>query len=190
MLIRPFQDEDIADACNISHLTWGEFYTSESNELQNLIYKFMVEYYDLNREFSFSCIDDGYKGFLLAAHRGDTNNSYQKLKVGVESLADEKERKIALELFDYLETCGKSVKEIMTEDDIMLGLFVSIQRGCGKKLLEKLVETCQAHGIKNIYLWTDTTCDYTYYQKNNFALVKRVENFVNGKNIQTLIYRK
>ena len=144
----------------------------------------------MNRKFSFSCSDEGFKGFILAARKADVNNSYEKLKSRVEKLRDKKERQIALELYSYLESCGKSVKEVMNEDDIMLGLFVSIQRGCGRKLLEKLVETCRENRIKNIYLWTDTTCDYTYYQKNEFELVKDVENFVNGRKIGTLIYKK
>lgn len=190
MIIRNFEDSDIVEAGAIAHLTWGDMYADESRDLQNLIYEFMVGYYDLNRKFSFSCSDEGFKGFILAARKADVNNSYEKLKSRVEKLRDKKERQIALELYSYLESCGKSVKEVMNEDDIMLGLFVSIQRGCGRKLLEKLVETCRENRIKNIYLWTDTTCDYTYYQKNEFELVKDVENFVNGRKIGTLIYKK
>lgn len=190
MIIRNFEDSDIVEAGAIAHLTWGDMYADESRDLQNLIYEFMVGYYDLNRKCSFSCIDDGFKGFILAARKADVNNSYEKLKSRVEKLRDKKERQIALELYSYLESCGKSVKEVMNEDDIMLGLFVSIQRGCGRKLIEKLVETCRENRIKNIYLWTDTTCDYRYYQKNEFELVKDVENFVNGRKIGTLIYKK
>lgn len=189
-MIRNFEDSDIIEACAISHLTWGDLYTNQSLNLQNLIYDFMVEYYDLNREFSFSCLEDGFNGFLLAALKADRNNSYETLKKRVENLQDDKEQKTALELFDYLETCGRAVKEVMNDDDVMLGLFVSVKKGCGRKLFEKLVETCRQRGIKNIYLWTDTTCDYTYYQKNNFILVKEVFNIINGKEIGTLIYKK
>ena len=57
-------------------------------------------------------------------------------------------------------------------------------------LLSKLVETAKENGIKNIYLWTDTTCDYDYYQKNKFTLVKEIENQVNNKKINTLIFKK
>lgn len=189
-MIRNFENSDIVEACAVSHLTWGDFYTDESDELQNIIYEFMVEYYDLNREFSFSCIDDGFKGFILAACKGDKNNSFETLSSRVQSLKNEKEQKTALELFEYLEACGRSVKSEMNADDVMLGLFVSLQRGCGRKLFEKLVETCRQRGMKNIYLWTDTTCDYTYYRKNNFVLVKDVLNKVNGREIETLIYKK
>lgn len=189
-MIRNFEDSDIIEASAVSHLTWGDMYTHESSELQNLIYEFMVEYYDLNRKFSFSILDENYKGFLLAAKKDDKNDSFGLLKERVAQLKDIKDQKIALELYDYLEACGKEVKRNMNDDDVMLGLFVSVQKGCGKMLLTKLIETCRENKIKNIYLWTDTTCDYDYYHKNNFELVKETENRVNDRRIKTLIYKR
>lgn len=189
MIIKQFEDNDIERASQLAKLTWGDFYTQESIELQRFIYNFMVQYYDLNREYSFSIVEDELKGFLLAFCKTDfynLNGFEKRLKL----LKDKNEQKIALDLFNYLETCGKEVKNIMTDDDIFLGLFVSIQKGCGKKLLLKLVETCKENSKNNIYLWTDTTCDYEYYKKNNFTLLKEVETFINGKFIKTLIYCK
>lgn len=108
----------------------------------------------------------------------------------VKALKHKTEQEIAFDLFNYLEVCGKELKNIINNDDIILGLFVSIQKGCGKQLLSKLVETCKQKNMKNIYLWTDTTCDYEYYRKNNFVLQKEIKSFVNGKSITTLIYKK
>lgn len=72
MQIRRFKDLDIIEASKLAKLTWGDFYTQESEELQNLIYSFMVEYYDLNREYSFSIIDNDLKGILLAFCKADS----------------------------------------------------------------------------------------------------------------------
>lgn len=189
MHVRNFTDKDIIQASKLAKLTWGNFYTQESEELQNLIYSFMVEYYDLNREYSFSILDNQLKGFLLAFCKTD---SYKPKDFGerVNALKEKAEQKIAFDLFNYLEICGNELKNIINYDDIILGLFVSIQKGCGKQLLAKLVETCKEKNMKNIYLWTDTTCDYEYYKKNDFILLKELESFVNGKQIKTLIYCK
>jgi len=189
MYIRKFADSDIFQASKLAKLTWGDFYTHESEELQNLIYSFMVEYYDLNREYSFSIIEDGLKGFLLAFRKKDI---YRPVGFTdkVKTLKYENEQKIAFDLFNYLETCGNELKNLINDDDIILGLFVSIQKGGGKRLLSKLTETCKENNMKNIYLWTDTTCDYEYYRKNNFILLKEIESVVNGKFIKTLIYQK
>lgn len=189
MIIRQFEDIDIIQAPQLAKLTWGDFYIHESDELQSFIYNFMVEYYDLNRRFSFSIIENNLIGFLLAFCRTDfynQNGFAERLKL----LKDKNEQKIAQDLFNYLETCGREVKNVMTDDDIFLGLFVSIQKGCGKQLLLKLVEACKKNNKNKIYLWTDTTCDYEYYEKNNFTLLKETETFINDKLIKTLIYFK
>lgn len=189
MHIRTFADTDITQASKLAKLAWGDFYTQESEELQNLIYNFLVEYYDLNRKYSFSILDDELKGFLLAFTK---NNIYKpaKFKDKLKFLKSEAEQKIAIELFNYLETCGNELKNIVNYDDIILGLFISVKKGCGKQLLAKLVETCKEKNMKNIYLWTDTTCNYEYYKKNDFVLLKEIESIVNSKPIKTLIYKK
>lgn len=188
-MIKNFNSNDIQEASKIAHLTWGDFYTNESRELQKLIYDFMVKYYDLNRKYSFSYIENGYKGFILAAEKEDKNNCFEEFKACIQTL-NEKEQKTALDLYNYLETCGKLVKDIMSHDDIMLGLFVSIQKGVGKQLLNQLATTCIENDKKNIYLWSDTTCDYNWYMKNGFSEVKGMESLVNNKKISTIIYKK
>lgn len=189
MEVRHFLDTDIEHASKIANKVWGDLYTRESDELQNLIYEFMVHYYDLNRDFSFSIFDEKLNGFLFAASKHDKNNSYEGYLENLKKL-DEKEQKIGKDLLEYLNECGKAVKEQMNDDDIMLGLFISQEKGCGKTLLTKLTDTCKEKNIKNIYLWTDTTCDHDYYDKNNFTLVNEVETLVNGQKIRTIIYKK
>lgn len=190
MIIRNFEDKDIEQASKIAYLVWGDLYTSESQELQKLIYDFMIEYYDLNRKYSFSICDKDFKAFLLAGLKNDINNSQKDYRHKILKLRNEKEQKIAFELLEYLEHCGQEVKTIMSDDDIMLNLFISCQKGCGKLLLEKLSAVCKSHNIKNIYLWTDTTCDYSYYKKNSFDIIKETSTIVNSKNIKTIIYKK
>ncbi len=191
MLIRNFQDSDIKEASNLSQLTWGDFYTNQSVELQTLIYSFMVEYYDLNRKYSFSIVDENnLKAYLLAFTKTDNSKKLVEYKNKVQLLESKQEQQIVLELFDYLEACGKSLKEIIDENYVILGLFVSTQKGCGRMLLTELVKACIENGISKICLWTDTTCNYDYYKKNNFILKKEVETFINGKTIKTLIYEK
>ena len=188
MAVREFQDIDLKQASKLAKLTWGDFYANESTSLQNFIYSFMVEYYDLNRKYSFSITDEELKAFLLAFTPQDSymgSNFEDKIK-----LLTQEDQKTAIELFKYLEVCGNNIKNIINPDDIILGLFVSTQKGCGKKLLSKLAEVCKNSDKKNMYLWTDTTCDYEYYKKNNFILCTEFETYLNSKNIKTLIYRK
>lgn len=189
MIIRNFKNSDIEEAEKITHLVWGDLYANENSRLQKLIYDFTLEYYYLNETFSFALDENGLKGFVFAALKKDKNNSSEKFKTKINTL-NEQDKITALNLLDYVESTGKEVKGVMNENDLMMGLFISTQKGGGKMLLSKLVENVCENGIKNIYLWTDTTCDFDYYQKNNFTLVKEFECIVNNKKINTLIFKK
>lgn len=189
MIIRNFKNSDIEEAEKITHLVWGDLYANENSRLQKLIYDFTLEYYYLNETFSFALHENGLKGFVFAALKKDKNNSSEKFKTKINTL-NEQDKITALNLLDYVESTGKEVKGVMNENDLMMGLFISTQKGGGKMLLSKLVENACENGIKNIYLWTDTTCDFDYYQKNNFTLVKEFECIVNNKKINTLIFKK
>ena len=189
MIVRNFTDNDVEEASKISHLVWGDLYEKESCELQKLIYDFTLEYYYLNNTFSFALDENGLKGLVFASLKTDKNGSVENFKTKIKDLSDN-DRIIALNLLDYVENTGREVKNAMGEDDLMMGLFISTQKGGGRMLLSKLIETAKERDIKNIYLWTDTTCDFDYYQKNKFTLVKEIECNVNNKNINTLIFKK
>lgn len=188
-MIRSFTKEDIKAACNISGLVWGDTYKDASLELQKLIYDFTVEYYDRNRDYSIVYDSDGLKGFILSFQRNDEKNLYDNYESKVNLLKSKSEQKIALELYAYVENCGRIVKDLMRDEDLMLGLFVSIQKGCGRALLSELKERCTSKGIRNIYLWTDTTCDCEYYKHNKFDLLKEMSYELKGKVISMQIYK-
>lgn len=189
MIVRNFKNSDIEEASQITHLVWGDLYAKESKKLQQIIYDFTLEYYYLNKNFSFALDENGLCGLLFASLKTDKNLVTDEYKNKI-STFNKKDRKTILNLFDYVENTGKEVKKVMNDDDLMMGLFISTQKGGGKMLLSKLKETAINNGIKNIYLWTDTTCDFDYYQKNNFTLVKEFECIVNNQKINTLIFNK
>ena len=189
MIVRNFKNSDIEEASQITHLVWGDLYANESKTLQQIIYDFTLEYYYLNETFSFALDENGLNVFFFADTKKDKNESINTFKTRINTL-NEKDKITALNLLDYVESTGNEVKSVMSEDDLMMGLFISTQKGGGKMLLSKLVEGACKNGVKNIYLWTDTTCDFDYYQKNNFTLVKEFKCIVNNKKINTLIFKK
>lgn len=80
------------------------------------------------------------------------------------------------------------VKKIMPKDSIYLGLIASQKKGCGKKLINHLIKYSKDNNLGEIYLWTDETCNYKYYEKMGFNLKKSYEiNFFDRK-INTFIY--
>lgn len=181
MYVDYFRDSNISEAKILTKLVWGDFFEKESQDLQKLIYDFTFEYYDLNREYSFSITTSKLIAFLLAYKKGDKN----KIRY-----LNDSSQKIALEVFDFIEFCSEQTESLMLENDILLGLFVSTQKGCGKELLKQLRETCLKNNIKNIYLWSDSTCDYEYYLKHDFELVKEFWRSINDKQIKILVFKK
>ncbi len=189
MIVRNFIENDIEEASKIVHLVWGDLYAKESIELQTLIYNFTLNYYHLNNTFSFALDDNGLKGLVFAGYKTDKNQSIENFNARIETLPQD-DKITALNFLDYVENTGKEVKSVMNDNDLMMGLFISTQKGGGRMLLSKLADTAKERDIKNIYLWTDTVCDFEYYQKNKFTLVKEFECNVNNNNINTLIFKK
>lgn len=192
MYVNKLENNDIITAKNLSHLVWGDFYKSLDLKIQNLIYNFTVEYYDLNRQFSFGCFDSDneLKGYLLAFKKNNKEIGIHELNKIVETVSDREGRNILYEFFGFLKVCGEETKQLMNDDDIMLGLFVSTLKGGGKLLLGELVKECMKNNIKNLYLWSDTSCDYDYYQKNDFETVKSWDTVLNSQKITVFIYKK
>ena len=163
MIVRKFLIDDIKEASKISHLVWGDLYKCENFDLQKFIYDFTIEYYYLNKDFSFALDEKGLCGLLFASLKTDKNTVLNDYKNKLQSLNNNDKQK-ALNLIEYVENTGKEVKKVMSDNDFMLGLFISTQKGGGKML--------------------------DYYQKNNFTLVKQLDCTVNNQNINTLIFKK
>ena len=54
--------------------------------------------------------------------------------------------------------------------DVKLSLFISNQKGCGKLLLQAMMEEFQCRSLRHLYLWTDTSCTHEYYPQHGFTL--------------------
>lgn len=187
MEIRNFCDKDHEQAVQVVYNEWAHMFDEPEN-IKKTLYKFMISHYDLNRKYSFSVLNPDLKGFLLAALKSDENNSNENLKKELDELST-KERKIGLEFLKYFEHNECMVKKHMQEDDIMLCLFMSNLKGCGKILLKELVKVCNENGIKNIFLWTDTSCNHDYYAKNGYQKLDTY-SFLDIHLHKTFVYKK
>jgi|GEM_PF-392553 len=83
-------------------------------------------------------------------------------------------QKASLEMVKaYLEYMDKKALSFMESDDIKLSLYVSRKRGMGAALLEKLLPRLAAKGYKNLYLWTDSDCNWKWYVNHGYLLVSQ-----------------
>lgn len=83
-------------------------------------------------------------------------------------------QKVSLEMVQaYLEYMDKKALSFMNGDDIKLSLYVSRKRGMGAALLEKVLPRLAAKGYKNLYLWTDSDCNWKWYVNHGYELVSQ-----------------
>ena len=115
------------------------------------------------------------QGFLLAAPLTARDNSQGWL---LEQLQDFRldEQDLVYNYLRYLSYNGQQVRKLAQADDLLLCLFLSRKPGVGSKLLENVEEVARNHNIKNMHLWADATCDYSYYRRRGY---KEGGHFVN-----------
>ena len=175
--IERFTYNDIEEATRLTLLTWGEEMALANEKLKAVLYESMVRYYFRSSEFSYKMVDEdnSTQGFLLAAPLTARDNSQGWL---LEQLQDFRpdEQDLVYNYLRYLSYNGQQVRKLAQADDLLLCLFLSRKPGVGSKLLENVEEVARNHNIKNMHLWADATCDYSYYRRRGY---KEGGHFVN-----------
>ena len=175
--IERFTYNDIEEATRLTLLTWGEEMALANEKLKAVLYEAMVRYYFRSSEFSYKMVDEdnSTQGFLLAAPLTARDNSQGWL---LEQLQDFRldEQDLVYNYLRYLSYNGQQVRKLAQADDLLLCLFLSRKPGVGSKLLENVEEVARNHNIKNMHLWADATCDYSYYRRRGY---KETGHFVN-----------
>ncbi|MBQ4496295.1 MAG: hypothetical protein II973_02200 [Spirochaetaceae bacterium] len=147
--------------------------------------RFDVEYIIRNNifenEYNFELVKnaggaDATGGAFLAAaffaRKGDINRASEWFAEKSVKYSDE--LKVASELSRaYIELMDKQTFGLMNSDDIKLSLFVSRERGAGAAILDAACSRLRAEGWKNLYLWTDCDCNWRWYEKHGFTLVRQ-----------------
>ena len=146
MKIELFSNEDFAKAFPLAAGAWGEFYADERHWFINAVAEYILRYNYSNPSLALKAVgDDGMIHGVLFANF----------------------------LADYmLEVDGKTV-QCMSNGEVKLSLFISNQKGCGKKLLQEMMDKFRHRDLRHLYLWTDTSCTHEYYPQHGFTLVSQ-----------------
>ncbi len=154
MKIEKFTNDDFAKAASLAAGAWGEFYADERQWFIDAVAEYILRYNYSNPSLALKAVgDDGMIHGVLFANFHDDK-------------ADVSQWRLA----DYmLEVDGKTV-QCMSDGDVKLSLFISNQKGCGKLLLQAMMEEFQCRSLRHLYLWTDTSCTHEYYPQHGFTL--------------------
>lgn len=73
-----------------------------------------------------------------------------------------------------------SLDALRQEDDAYVSLFIvrsSLRgQGWGRRLLDAYRAEAAAYGSKRLYLWTDRSCNYGFYERMGFERIKEIES--------------
>ena len=193
MQMQGFTAKDIQEATLLADKIWEDEYVNFDKKFAQTMAEYIIRCSFLNEELALKITDNGImNACILASEKNDIGNYAEWLKAQYKHM-NEKELARAKAMHAYFSNVSEKVHNAMNEDDLYLGLFVSNQAGCGKILMQEIINLAKAKNLKNMYLWTDTTCDFDYYEKHNYILVDTISN----RHLQndyadyiTYIYRK
>lgn len=168
------------------------------NDSFNRLYVEMIirtNMHENGMQFQMSGKNGGSSGNLKAICFGAKLNdarSDEWYKKTLESLSYE-ERTVFENGRRYLLGMEEKTFSFMTEDDVKLCLFISLEKGWGTKILSGAQKYFVKAGFKKLYLWTDGECNVDWYFKNGFELVLEEEysDFSRpGNPYMTYVFRK
>ena len=195
-MVRKRDDFMIIKRCEPSDLVGIEkitrFYFSKEVkmdlELEQFIYHFLVQYYFYNNDLSIVLIDNDVKAFILANMKNENNDYLNIFKNTVNKLSSNN-IKLAYDYLDYIEYNHKRVLAHMEDNSIYLGLIASVVHHGGINLLTELKQLAKNKNVHSIYLWTDETCNYHYYEVLGFKLIDHYETRLYDVTLKTFIYK-
>lgn len=157
--------------------------------IRNNIYEpaFSYQLTDGNREDDCSLLAAAF-----FARKSDHNTAQEWLAAKAQGLTARQRLSLSMGM-DYLAYMDKKTLSFMHDDDIKLSLFISRKKGCGAALLAKVLETYRADGYKNIWLWTDSECNWRWYGQHGYEMVSEecYEPFSRGDAAyKSFIFRK
>ena len=194
MTIRSFQPRDIEAASFLAFNAWmAEDLPGYRPELGRFVYGYMARYYFRNSDYSRIASEDGaaVDAFLLAYRPQDETSADLWFEANI-GLLQAEEQRIATEYRTYLKTQTQRLSEAALGHYLVAGLFVSCKKGAGAPLMQKLLQQCEAEGYEALYLWADSACNHTYYEKRGFEKVgyHRDCEFVDGQKFDIFVFRK
>lgn len=192
LVIRLCTADDISAIINIVYEIWNLELPDYSVELKRQIYSFLVDYYFIDPALSFVYTENGsVKAFLFAANKAMLK---QKHDLGIKNSCEKQnlhEEQFCL-YKKYIQTNCNTVYDVMNDNDVCIGLFASNRRGSGSILLEHFERECIKIGCSHIILWTDETCNVSYYYRNNFVDIMhfKTASFLPEQKLATVIFEK
>lgn len=191
VILRDFFPEDLDMAGEIALQIWGSESGLIPDSMRKNLYCYLARYYYVP-ESPLSCaatVDGKLNAFLLASRGELVPTAAEQWIMPRLSTA---EKAIFRTYKAYIDGNQKSEAAFARANEAVLLLFASIKKGCGSMLMQEFQRRCRSCGLDSMILWTDDTCDFTWYERNKFTEVTRFPAVPSlpGMKLTTFIFRK
>lgn len=191
VVLRDFRAEDLERAGEIALHIWGDEAGLIPETMRKNLYSYLVRYYYVPGS-PLSCAADvngEMCAFLLAA-AGKHDSTAAEQWITPRLSGDEKS--IFLKYKAYIDGNKQAEYNFVRENEAVLLLFASAKKGCGSRLMQEFQLRCRNCGISSMILWSDDTCDFEWYKRNNFTETARfpANPSLPGMELTTFIFRK
>ena len=169
MQIEPFSPENFDAVEKMVTAVWGD--PVHLPEYDHAFCGHLTRYSYYDPELSFQIVDEEeIQGVCLVSIPGETNEADAWLEDSAASLTDD-ERNDTYAHRAYLKSIDAITCRMMKPKDAKLSFLLSQKKGCGAVLLEHTMNVLSERGFENLYLWTDSSCNWEFYLKHGFELV-------------------
>ena len=169
MKIEPFCPDNFDVVEKMVTAVWGS--PDNRPEFDHAFCGHLARYGYYDPELSFQIVDEnGVEGVCWVHVPGKANDSDAWLEKAVEGLTDQ-EREEAYAHVDYLKSIDAAVFKMLEPEDVKLSFLIARKKGYGSALLEYTMDILSERGFRNLYLWTDSSCNWQFYPKHGFELV-------------------
>lgn len=193
MTIVPFEVQYLPQVIEMTSQYWKKDYEGQSEAFIRIVSELIVRknYYDNQSALMFMQANE-VRGILFSYKKGDQSDAaawlgHRKIGMPQENLD------IINNLTDYLYRYDNLMDSYITNEDRKVSLFISDFKGAGTALLNHYINQCQEQGVKQIFLWTDSSCNHDYYPNRGFELFFTEDNASKAStdaNFTTMFYKK
>lgn len=165
----------------------------DSDEAFKRIYVEGIIRLDMHKNnFQFQITENNQlKAIACASKKGEKNGAAQWWDEKYKNLTESQKYSFKL-CREYLSLMDQKTFAFMNDDDVKLNLFISIEKGWGKTLLDNAISIFKNEGFKNMFLWTDCECNVDWYFQHGYELVDEdtYEPFSRDEDYKTYVFKK
>ncbi|MDC7289422.1 GNAT family N-acetyltransferase [Blautia schinkii] len=172
IILRQYRDEDAEALSHIIRRTWNYDQLCSAKTARRLARTYLYSCLT-NQTFAVTAVADGKPAGIIMGKNIKTHRCPLKYRLrqitSIAALLSSKEGRSVTNIFKDVDTIDKN---LLSQSGINYGGEVSFfavspdyrGKGIGKKLYQTLLHYMKTQNISDIYLFTDTTCNYRFYE--------------------------